>query len=131
MSLEEKQKSKFSVSGRIKSANHAWRGIGILIRTSHNTWGHIFFGLLALYLGYILKISHIEWVLIVLAIGLVIVAEAFNTAIEVDIDLTSPEYHPYARDTKDIAAGAVLLMVMIAVVIALFIFVPKILPNLL
>lgn len=93
--------------------------------------GPYFFGLLALYLGYILKISHIEWVLIVLAIGLVIVAEAFNTAIEVDIDLTSPEYHPYARDTKDIAAGAVLLMVMIAVVIALFIFVPKILPNLL
>ena len=70
-----------------------------------------------------------EWVVLVLAIGLVIVAEAFNTAIEVDIDLTSPEYHPYARDTKDVAAGAVLLMVMVATVIALIIFVPKILPN--
>jgi diacylglycerol kinase len=91
----------------------------------------MFFGLLALYLGYILKISNIEWVLIVLAIGLVIVAEAFNTAIEVDIDLTSPDYHPYARDTKDIAAGAVLLMVFMATIIALIIFVPKILPNLL
>jgi diacylglycerol kinase (ATP) len=131
MSLETKSKSKFSVTDRLKSANHAWRGVGLLIKTSHNTWGHMFFGLLALYLGYILKISNIEWVLIVLAIGLVIVAEAFNTAIEVDIDLTSPDYHPYARDTKDIAAGAVLLMVFMATIIALIIFVPKILPNLL
>ena len=131
MSLEEKQKSKFSVTDRLKSANHAWRGIGLLIRTSHNAWVEIFFGAMALYLGYILNISGTEWAVLVLAIGLVIVAEAFNTAIEVDIDLTSPDYHPYARDTKDIAAGAVLLMVFMATVIALIIFVPKILPNLL
>ena len=131
MSLEEKQKSKFSVTDRLKSANHAWRGIGLLIRTSHNAWVEIFFGFLALYLGYILNISGTEWAVLVLAIGLVIVAEAFNTAIEVDIDLTSPDYHPYARDTKDIAAGAVLLMVFMATVIALIIFVPKILPNML
>ncbi len=129
MSLEEKQKSSFSIVSRLKSANHAWRGIGILVKTSHNTWVEVFFGILALYLGYILDISSMEWVVLVLAIGLVIVAEAFNTAIEVDIDLTSPEYHPYARDTKDVAAGAVLLMVMVATVIALIIFVPKILPN--
>ena len=131
MSLEEKQKSKFSVTDRLKSANHAWRGIGLLIRTSHNAWVEIFFGAMALYLGYILNISGTEWAVLVLAIGLVIVAEAFNTAIEVDIDLTSPDYHPYARDTKDIAAGAVLLMVFMATVIALIIFVPKILPNML
>ena len=131
MSLEEKQKSKFSVTDRLKSANHAWRGIGLLIRTSHNAWVEIFFGAMALYLGYILNISGTEWAVLVLAIGLVIVAEAFNTAIEVDIDMTSPEYHPYGRDTKDIAAGAVLLMVFMATVIALIIFVPKILPNML
>ena len=131
MSLEEKSKSKFSVTDRLKSANHAWRGIGLLIRTSHNAWVEIFFGAMALYLGYILNISSTEWTVLVLAIGLVIVAEAFNTAIEVDIDLTSPDYHPYARDTKDIAAGAVLLMVFMATVIALIIFVPKILPNML
>lgn len=46
---------------------------------------------------------------LVVAGGFVLVAEAFNTALEIDIDLTSPEYHPYARDTKDVAAGAVLL----------------------
>ncbi len=125
MTHEQKEKSKFSAQARLQSANHAWRGIGLLIRTSHNSWVHIFFGLLAAYMGFALQISPIEWVVLVLAIGLVIVAEAFNTAIEIDIDLTSPEYHPYARDTKDVAAGAVLLMVMIATAIGLIIFLPK------
>ena len=126
MSLEEKQKSRFSIIARLKSANHAWRGIGVLIKSSHNAWIEIFFALLAIYLGVLLHISSIEWVVIILVIGLVIVAEAFNTAIEIDIDLTSPEYHPYARDTKDVASGAVLIMVIISSIIALIIFLPKI-----
>ena len=58
--------------------------------------------------------------------GFVIIAEAFNTAIEIDIDLTSPEYHPYARDTKDVAAAAVSLSVIMAGIIGLIIFLPKI-----
>ena len=122
----KQEKKRFSILARIKSATHASRGIGILIKTSHNAWGHIFIGILAIYLGFILNISNIEWVLLVFAMGLVIVAEAFNTAIEIDMDLTSPEYHPYARDTKDVAAGAVLIAVLISIIFALFIFLPKI-----
>lgn len=127
MQTKEEEKKNFSIIARIKSANHAWRGIGILIRTTPNIWGHILFGLLALYLGFILHISTVEWVLIVLCIGLVLVTETLNTAFEVDINLTSPEYHPYARDTKDIASGAVLLSVLTAMVVGLIIFLPKIL----
>ena len=89
-------------------------------------WGHTFFGLLALYLGFILEISSIEWVLIVFAIGLVIITETLNTAIEIDIDLTSPEFHPYARDTKDVAAAAVLISTVVAVCIGVIIFAPRI-----
>ena len=121
------EKKRFSIIARIKSATHAWRGIGILIKTSHNAWGHIFFGFLAVYLGFILNISDIEWALLVFAIGFVIIAEAFNTAIEIDMDLTSPEYHPYARDTKDVAAAAVLLSVILSMVVGLIVFLPKIL----
>jgi diacylglycerol kinase (ATP) len=123
--LEENSK-KFSVLDRIKSTNHAWRGVGILLRTTHNAWVHIFFGFFAIFLGFKLNISEVEWAIIILAIGLVIVAEAFNTAIEIDIDLTSPEFHPYARDTKDMASGAVLLMTALAGVVGLIIFGPKI-----
>lgn len=126
MNTIEKNK-KFSFRNRIKSATHAWRGVGILIKTVHNLWGHLFFGVLAVYLGYILKISSVEWILLVLTIGLVLLAESINTAIEIDIDLTSPEYHPYARDTKDVAAGAVLISVIVALLVGAIIFLPKIL----
>jgi diacylglycerol kinase len=121
-----KEKKRFSIVARIKSANHAWRGIVILAKTSHNFLGHIFFGVLAIYLGFILHISNIEWAVILLTIGFVLAAEAFNTAMEIDIDLTSPTYHPYARDTKDVAAGAVVISVFLACIVGLIIFVPKI-----
>src|ERR1035437_7641883 len=101
----EKEKENFSLIARIQSTNHAWRGVVVFFKTTHNAWIHIFFTLLVIYLGFILKISSLEWMAIVFAIGLVIITEVINTAIEIDINLTSPEFHPYARDTKDVAAG--------------------------
>ena len=120
---------KFSIRKRISSVTYAWRGLCLFFKNTHNAWVQVFFGLLVVYLGFLLNISSTEWALIILSIGLVFVAEAFNTAIEIDIDLTSPEYHPYARDTKDVAAGAVLIMSTIALIIGLIIFLPKILLN--
>ena len=118
---------RFSIVARIKSSTHAFRGLGIVIKTTHNFWGHLFFGLLAVYLGFLLNISITEWLFIILAIALVLITETLNTAFEIDIDLTSPEFHPYARDTKDIAAGAVLLSVIFACIIGLIVFLPKVL----
>ena len=103
------EEKRFSLVARAKSFTHAFRGIGIVVKSTHNFWVQIFFAIIAICLGFILKISNIEWIFIIFAIGLVFVTETINTAIEIDIDLTSPTYHPYARDTKDIAAGAVLI----------------------
>ena len=80
----------------------------------------------SLILGFYFEVSSLEWVALVFAIGFPIVAEVFNTAIEIDIDLTSPEFHPYARDTKNVAAGAVLLASFVAVIVGLIVFLPKI-----
>ncbi|MEI7810343.1 MAG: diacylglycerol kinase family protein [bacterium] len=121
-----KDKKRFSLVARIKSSTHAWRGLGILIKTTHNAWLEILFALLAIYLGFILSITQTEWLFIVFSIGIVVISETFNTAIEIDIDLTSPEYHPYARDTKDVAAAAVFLSVLMSVVVGCIIFLPKI-----
>ncbi|MFA6386817.1 MAG: diacylglycerol kinase family protein [Candidatus Paceibacterota bacterium] len=120
------EKKRFSIVARFKSTTHAWRGLGIFIRTTHNSWIHIFFGILAIYLGFVLHISAIEWVMIIFCIGLVIITEALNTAFEIDIDLTSPTYHPYARDTKDVAAGAVAIAVITSGIVGLIIFLPKV-----
>jgi len=124
--MESQEKRKFSIIARIKSSNNAWRGILIWLKTTHNLWVHIFLAALAVYLGIILNVSNTEWVLIVLTIALVFIAEIFNTAIEIDMNLTSPEYHPYARDTKDVAAGAVLIASFVACIVGLVIFLPKI-----
>lgn len=120
------EKKRFSIVARAESFTHAFRGICVLVKSTHNFWVHIFFSIIVIILGYILKISPIEWVLITLSIGFVMVSEAFNTAIEIDIDLTSPNYHPYARDTKDVAAGAVLISAIISIIVGLIIFLPKI-----
>ena len=119
-------KKNFSIIARARSFKHAFRGVGIMIRTQHNAWVHMVAAIIAIVLGFKLDISHAEWSVLVLAMGFVLAAEAFNTAMEIDIDLTSPTYHPYARDTKDVAAGAVLISVIVASVIGLIIFLPKI-----
>ncbi len=122
------EKKRFSLVARIQSTNNALRGVGIFIRATHNAWMHFFFGFLALFLGFLLEVSTFEWLIIIIAIAMVIITEAINTAIEIDIDITSPNYHPYARDTKDVAAGAALLAVAMSGIIGLIIFLPKIIP---
>jgi len=113
---------EFSLIKRAKSFTYATRGIYIFIKTTHNAWVHLVILAVAIALGVFFNITNIEWMMLVLAGGFVLVAEAFNTAIEIDINLTSPDYHPYARDTKDVAAGAVLIASLTAVIIGVFIF---------
>ncbi len=115
-------KEEFSLIKRAKSFSHAGRGILVFVKTTHNAWVHLFVLVLAVGFGFYLDITLNEWMMLVLAGGLVLMAEAFNTAFEIDINLTSPEYHPYARDIKDVAAGAVLISAITALIIGIFIF---------
>ena len=104
---------------------NAFRGLYVLSKTTRHLFIHIIVALLVGVFGFYFKVSGYEWLALVFAIGFVFVTEALNTAIEIDIDLTSPEHHPYARDTKDVAAAAVLLSVFTAVIVGLIIFLPK------
>ncbi len=104
---------------------NAFRGIYVFSKTTRHLYIHILSALLVVTLGFYFKVSSLEWIALVFAIGFVFITEALNTAIEIDIDLTSPEYHPFARDTKDVAAAAVLLSVFVAVIVGLIIFLPK------
>jgi diacylglycerol kinase (ATP) len=118
----QSENNRFSIVRRAKSFTHAFRGIGILLKTTHNAWIHCAVFVVVVVAGVYFNIAAIEWALLFLASGLVFVTEAINTAIEIDMDLTSPQYHPYAKDTKDVAAGAVLLAAMFAVVVGILIF---------
>jgi diacylglycerol kinase (ATP) len=115
---------EFSLVKRAKSFSRAGRGLWLFVRTTHNAWIHLVILMIAISLGWYCEITATEWLFLIFAGGFVLCAEAFNTAIEIDIDLTSPEYHPYARDTKDVAAGAVLISAVTALLIGLIIFIP-------
>lgn len=127
MTGDRQERKRFSLIMRAKSFTHAWRGIAVLIRTTHNAWVHLCILAVATAAGFYFEISTTDWMMLVLAAGLVLMAETFNTAIEIDIDLTSPNYHPYARDTKDVAAGAVLITSVTAAIVGILIFAPYIL----
>jgi diacylglycerol kinase (ATP) len=106
--------------------SNAWRGIHIMFKSQYNVWIHMLIFGLVLVAGIYFNITILEWIFIFLAAGMVFTAEAFNTAMEIDMNLTSPEFHPHARDTKDVAAGAVLISAIVAFVIGAIIFLPKI-----
>ncbi len=122
--MNQEETKKFSIIKRAESFTHAGRGIYIFIKSTHNAWLHIFFFIIALILGFYFSITKTEWFAILISSGIVFVSEAFNTAIEIDIDLTSPSFHPYAKDTKDVAAGAVLIAAIMALVVGITVFLP-------
>lgn len=117
-------KHEFSFMKRAKSFAHAGRGIVVLLKTTPNAWIHIVALCAVVALGFYYHITTTEWIMLVFACGFVIVSEAFNTALEIDVNLTSPEYHPYARDIKDVSAGAVLISAITACIIGALIFIP-------
>ena len=125
MDSQEEQKAWKKVKYSQKFLN-AFRGMYIVWKTTRLISVHILSAVAVVIAGFYFDVSSIEWVALVFTIGFVLVSEVFNTAIEIDIDLTSPGYHPYAKDTKDVAAGAVMLSAFVAVIVGLIIFLPKI-----
>lgn len=110
---------------RLKSFHYAINGFIDLIKTQPNAWIHSFIALIVLLAGFLFQLSKIEWCVISLTIALVFAAEAFNTAIEYLTNLVSPDYHPLAGKTKDVAAAGVLIMAIGAVIVGVIIFLPK------
>lgn len=103
----------------------AMRGIRVATRSERNLRIHFCIVIVVVVLGFFLNVSGWEWVALVFCIGIVLVAEMINSAVESLADTTHPEKHPGIRDTKDIAAGAVLIAVLAAVVVGVIIFLPK------
>jgi len=111
----------------IKGFVYALNGIWHAAATQLNFRVHLVCALVAVYASYALHISDGEWLWIILCIGMVLVAELFNTAIEFLTDLVSPEYNKKAGLVKDMSAGAVLITAITALIIGLIIFIPKLL----
>ena len=120
-------KNYFNIKKRARSFRFAFTGIICLFKHEPNAWIHLTITIMVIVFGMLLKINLTEWSLVVLAIGLVLTAEAMNSAIEKTVDRISPEKNDWAGRIKDISAGAVLLAAIAAATVGLIIFIPKIL----
>lgn len=85
---------------------------------------HLAIGGIVLLIAFLLPLTAGERAILCLTIGIVISAEMFNTAFERTVDLVTQEWHPLAKAAKDIASGAVLVLALTSIVIALCIFIP-------
>lgn len=108
---------------RLKSFRYAGRGLLLLTREP-NARIHLVAATLVVATGLALGIRAADWAILTLCIGLVLAAEGLNTALERLVDLASPDWHPLARDAKDLAAGAVLITAVAAAIVGLLIFAP-------
>jgi diacylglycerol kinase (ATP) len=105
-----------------RSFTYAFRGIYVVVRFENNTRVHLLATVTVLILSVLCKLSALEWALILMQIGLVWAAEIFNTALEKLVDLVSPGFNPKAGAIKDIAAGAVLVISMMALAVGVLVF---------
>lgn len=119
-----KMGSSLSIKRFVKSFGHAIDGIKALVKNEANFRIHLFIGALVIVFAFYFNLNPYEWCILLICIGLVLMAEAFNTAIEHLIDLISPEIHPLAKSAKDVAAAAVLLISIFAAIVGLIIFIP-------
>ena len=121
MTSNKKNKRNF-----ITSVKDCFNGLSFIMLSEHNFKREVILAIFTLIACYILKVSKIEFVIILLVIALVIVSEIFNTAIEKTVDLYTKEYNEIAKIAKDVSALAVLTMCFFALIIGIIIFVPKI-----
>ncbi len=105
---------------------NAWNGIVWGFQTQPNYKVHIALSLLVVAAGMFLQVSYTEWLLLIVAIILGFVLETLNTAIEQLGDAIDKNYNEYIKRAKDSAAGAMLLFSFGAIIIAGWIFIPKI-----
>ena len=126
-SLKNRIESYKTSSNVLKSFKYAFSGINYVLKTSRNFKIQLIFAVTSLMIGFLLQISQSNYVILIAAIMSVLILEILNTSIESIVDLVvKKEFSSLAEISKDTSAGAVLLASINSVIIAVYIFVPKI-----
>lgn len=110
----------------LQALKWAWLGIWQALKEERHMKIHFCIATLVIVAGIYFSILPWQWVALLLTIGMVVVSEMINTAIERVVDLVTAEYHPLAAAAKNIAAGSVLLAAILSMVIGMIIFLPYI-----
>jgi len=125
--LKNRIESYKTSSNVLKSFKYAFSGISYVLKTSRNFKIQLIFAVTSLMIGFLLQISQSNYVILIATIMSVLILEILNTSIESIVDLVvKKEFSSFAKISKDTSAGAVLLASINSVIIAVYIFVPKI-----
>lgn len=119
------------MTARVNSFKYAIEGIKTALKDQPNFKIHLLLALAAIILSFVFNIGQIEWLIVILTIGIVISLELTNTAIEEVVNSFTDQVHPSAKKAKDVAAGAVLIASILAICVGCIIFLPhliKLLP---
>jgi diacylglycerol kinase len=117
-------------AGLLRSFHFAFSGLAFFFKTQRNARIEILLGAIACGLGAWLRISRLEWAVLVLATALVLILEGINTAIEAAVDLAAPDRHPLAKAAKDLAAAMVLIAAIASAAVGFIILGPPLLQKL-
>jgi diacylglycerol kinase (ATP) len=115
---------RFTWRGRARSFGFAFAGLKHMMATQHNFKIHLIISVFVVAAGFVLQISANDWRWLMIAMALVLATETLNTAIELVCDTVSADFHPLIQKSKDVAAGAVLLVAIVAAVIGIITFTP-------
>ncbi len=114
------------MQNKLVAFSHAIRGVKTALITQPNVRIHLIIAVLVSLFGYYLGLSTEELIEIILLVGLVLVAEMINTAIEFTCNAITTEINPDIKKAKDVAAGSVLVVSILAIITGAIIFIPKI-----
>ncbi len=109
----------------VRGFYYAWKGLDYAFRTQVNFRFQLIAVMLVTLLSCYLGLSTEEWLWIISAVTMVLIAELANTAIETLVDMISSEFNPKAGIVKDISAAAVLISSILALIIGILILLPK------
>ena len=118
-------KKAFSLKRLSSAFKYAFKGFGKVYKNEDNMKVHVVVAILVVLCGFLFKVSTLEWIILIFAIGLVIGAEVLNTCIENLVDLVTKDYNKYAENAKDTAADHTLVLSITAAIIGLIVFIPK------
>ena len=114
---------------RIRGGGYALKGAWLLLRNEASIQVQFVISIIVTIAGFYFDITRTEWILQLLAIGLVMSAEGLNSAIEAIADFIHPDFHSKIGHIKDIAAGAVCIAAIIAFIIGCIIYYPYFFPE--
>jgi len=117
---------KFSIKRRLQSFGYAFNGLKILLKEEHNARIHLLAAICAVVASIVFRISLYEWVVVIFAIGFVLVMEILNTIVENIADFISPNIDKRIKKIKDLSAAATLISAIVALIIGIIVFLPKI-----